>query len=302
MKNWIKSQINKLPHVRTLYQENKKWKRFSRVPPGHFYSPIVNVTQIKKKEDIIWDKQIIKLEGISLFIDEQKSLLNEFSNYYHDIPFQDNKIEGLRYYYNNTFYSYTDAIVLYSFMRHFKPKKIIELGSGFSSAIMMDVNEMFFNNKIDLNFIEPFPKRLYSLMKNEDKKLHTVIEENAQDVSLEVFKSLNEGDVLFIDSTHIAKTGSDVNYILFSILPILKKGVLIHVHDIFFPFEYPKKWVYDGRNWNETYFVRAFLMYNTSFKIKLFSHYIHDFHKESFNKMPLSYKNTGGNLWIEKVN
>jgi hypothetical protein len=139
-------------------------------------------------------------------------------------------------------------------------------------------------------------------MKDEDKAIHKVIEKKSQEVDLEVFKQLEKGDVLFIDSTHVAKTGSDVNFILFSILPVLKKGVLIHFHDIFFPFEYPKKWVYRGNNWNETYFLRAFLMYNTNFKIKLFSHYMHRFHQDTFKEMPLSYKNPGGNIWIEKVN
>src|SRR5690606_3240197 len=121
-----------------------------------------------------------------------------------------------------------------------------------------------------------------------------------QDIDLELFKNLEAGDILFVDSTHIVKTGSDVNYILFSILPILQKGVFIHFHDIFFPFEYPKKWVYGGHNWNETYFLRAFLMYNDHFKIRLFSHHMHTFYPETFNEMPLAYKNIGGNIWLEK--
>ena len=76
--------------------------------------------------------------------------------------------------------------------------------------------------------------------------------------------------------------------------------MLIHFHDIFYPFEYPKKWVVNGRNWNESYFLKAFLMYNNNFEIILFSDYMHKFHKESFKKMPLTYENTGGNLWLVK--
>lgn len=301
MKKWIKNQLNKLPHVRSLYQENLRWKQYCRVPPGHFYSPIVNVPEIKEKENTIWNGEISSVDGINLEIEEQLDLLKQFSDYYGELPFQKTKTEGLRYYFENTFYSYTDAIVLYSFIRHFKPKRIIELGSGFTSAVMLDVNELYFENKIDIRFIEPYPNRLLSLLKDGDNSDNKLIVKNAQDVDLELFKSLEKGDILFVDSTHIVKTGSDVNYILFSILPILKKGVLIHFHDIFFPFEYPKKWVYGGRNWNETYFLRAFLMYNPNFKIKLFSHFIHTFHKDAFKVMPLSYKNEGGNIWIEKV-
>ena len=301
MKKWIKSKLNELPHIRSLYQENIRWKSYSKVPPGHFYSPIVNIPEIKEKEDIIWNDEVSSVDGINLETEEQLLLLKQFSRYYDELPFKKNKTEGLRYYFENTFYSYTDAIILYSFIRHYKPKKIIEMGSGFTSALMLDVNELFFENEIALKFIEPYPNRLLSLMKDGDNGDDKLIEINAQDLDLEIFKSLEKGDILFVDSTHVVKTGSDVNYILFSILPILKKGVLIHFHDIFFPFEYPKKWVYGGHNWNETYILRAFLMNNNTFKIKIFSHFIHTFHKTAFKDMPLSYNNTGGNIWIEKV-
>jgi len=99
----------------------------------------------------------------------------------------------------------------------------------------------------------------------------------------------------------VVKTGSDVNYILFEILPLLRSGVLIHFHDISYPFEYPKEWVYMGRNWNENYFLRAFLMYNCNFKILLFSDYIHKHHKEAFSYMPMSDLDPGMNIWLEKI-
>src|SRR5690606_22964232 len=114
------------------------------------------------------------------------------------------------------------------------------------------------------------------------------------------FDRLEADDILFIDSTHVAKTGSDVNYILFEILPRLKSGVLIHFHDVFYPFEYPRDWVFAGRNWNEDYLLRAFLMYNPAFEIILFSHYLHKHHPDAFAAIPLCYNNRGGNLWIVK--
>ena len=117
---------------------------------------------------------------------------------------------------------------------------------------------------------------------------------------MDVFEKLNAGDILFVDSTDVSKTGSDVNYIMFEIIPILKSGVLIHFHDVFCPFEYPKEWVFQGRNWNEDYILKAFLMYNDRFEIKLFSEYLHKHHGDVFEAMPLFYKNHGGNLWIEK--
>jgi hypothetical protein len=205
----------------------------------------------------------------------------------------------LRYYFNNGSYEYTDAIILYSFIRHFKPKKIIEIGSGFSSAVMLDTNDIF-NLKIKFSFIEPYPKLLYSLMRQNDINNCNIYDKKVQSVALEKFKDLNENDILFIDSSHVSKTGSDVNFEIFNILTTLNSGVLIHFHDVFYPFEYPKEWVLEGRNWNEDYLLRAFLSYNNSFEILHFSHFIHRHHKKAFQKMPLTYKNTGGNIWIRK--
>ncbi len=301
LKQSIRNLLNKLPHVRGLYKENLRWKHNSRVPPGHYYSPIVSLDQVKLKEDVIWKPdQTSTVNNIELNPEKQKVLLGNLECFYSALPFTSEAIKENRYFLKNTFYSYTDGIVLYAMIRHFKPKMIIEIGSGFSSALMMDVNDIFFNSEIALKFIEPYPTRLKSLMGFRENKNAVLIEENAQDIDLNIFKKLQKNDILFIDSSHIVKTGSDVNYILFEILPKLNEGVLIHFHDIFYPFEYPKKWVVNGRNWNESYFLKAFLMYNNNFEIILFSDYMHKFHKESFKKMPLTYENTGGNLWLVK--
>ncbi len=164
------------------------------------------------------------------------------------MPFKSEKQNNLRYQFENGFYSYTDAIMLYSMIRYYKPKRIIEIGAGFSSSVMLDTNELFFENAINLTFIDPYADRLYSLITENDKKTATIIETNVQLTPLIVFEKLEQGDILFVDSAHVTKTGSDVNYILFEILPALKKGVLVHFHDVFYPFEYPKDWVFNGFN------------------------------------------------------
>jgi hypothetical protein len=167
---------------------------------------------------------------------------------------------------------------------------------------MLDTNELFLNNQIGLTFIEPNPERLFSIIKGNDKNSTRIIEQDVQLILLKHFEVLDAGDILFVDSSHVVKTASDVNYIVFEVLPRLKRGVLIHFHDIFYPFEYPKDWVFDGWNWNEDYFMRAFLMYNDEFKIRLFSDYLHKHHKDVFAKMPLCYnKKIGGCLWLEKM-
>jgi hypothetical protein len=300
-KLYFTSLLNKLPYIRSLYQENNNFKKNSCYPPGHFYSTIISVQDVKRRQNEIWcNESIDGIEGIDLNADEQIRLVKEFEQYYEEVPFTASKSISNRYFFENEFYLYTDAIFLYSMIRHFKPKQIIEIGSGFSSSVMLDTNELFFNNSIKFTFIEPYTGRLKSLLKDNDYNSVTILEKDVQEIEIDTFKKLNNGDILFIDSTHVVKTGSDVNYIIFEILPKLNKGVLIHFHDIFYPFEYPKDWVFMGRNWNEDYFLRSFLMYNNQFDIKLFSHYLHIHHKQIFNNMPLCFKNTGGNLWLIK--
>jgi predicted O-methyltransferase YrrM len=293
--------FNRISEVKELRQQKADLEKNSLFPPGHFYSPVVSVEEIEKRQAQIWtDIHPESLEGIDLNVSRQLDIVKELEKFYLQMPFAETKKEGLRFYFDNEYYSYTDAFFLYGVLRHFKPKKIIEIGSGFSSAIMLDTNDHFLNNSVDFTFVEPYPGRLKSLLREQDKTATKLIEENVQQVKMEVFEQLNAGDILFVDSTHVVKTGSDVNFILFEILPKLKSGVLIHFHDIFYPFEYPKQWVLQGRNWNEAYALRAFFMYNSQFHIQLFSDYLHKHHHEVFKNMPLCYKNSGGNLWLVK--
>jgi predicted O-methyltransferase YrrM len=304
----LKSLLNKLPYIKKLQQQNAdlvkdnaNFYKNCAFPPGHFYSVLVSVDYIKKNERKIWNENVPgEIPGIELQTQNQINLVQSFRRYYSEQPFADEKQKHLRYYFINDYYCHTDSLMLYSMIRRFNPKKIIEIGSGFSSAIMLDTNEIFSANQINLTFIEPYPERLYSLLQKKDKENTTIIESDLQSVPLEKFQALKAGDILFVDSTHVVKTGSDVNYIFFEILPALNSGVLLHFHDVFYPFEYPKKWVLEGRNWNEDYFLRAFLMYNHQFEIKIFNDYLHQFHKDVFAHMPLCYRNHGSSLWLQK--
>jgi predicted O-methyltransferase YrrM len=290
-----------LPYIRGLYRQTLEYKQNSCYPPGHFYSPIVSVKEIKKNEDQIWPEPVSnKIMGIELNTVGQLETLKEISKYYSHIPFKSDKQDSLRYYFENGYYSYSDGVILFLIINHLKPKRIIEIGSGFSSALMFDTNQLFFGGGIKLTFIEPNPERLFSIIQENDRKDILVLTKRVQDVNKELFEQLDRNDILFIDSTHVSKTGSDVNFILFEILPKLKSGVFIHFHDIAYPFEYPKDWVFGGRNWNENYLLKAFLMYNKEFGIYLFTHYMHLYHREAFANIPLTYKNIGGTLWIEK--
>lgn len=274
----------------------------TRVPPGHFYSPFPNIDYIKKNENRIFKSMPLEIPGVKLNTEKQLELFEEFAKYYTDMPFDSQKKDNLRYWFENDAYQYSDAICLYSMIRHLKPKKIIEVGSGYSSCVVLDTNELFFNRSIDCTFIEPYPDLFLPLIKKEDKKDITIIPKNIQDVDLVVFESLSSGDILFIDSTHVSKVDSDVNYIFFEILPRLAPGVHIHFHDVIYPFEYWPDIIYSGISWNEAYFVKAFLQYNDAFEIVFFNTYMEMIYPKKFKeKMPLCMKHRGGSIWIKKV-
>jgi predicted O-methyltransferase YrrM len=290
------------------------------VAPGHFYSPIPSIEEIKKREGKIFNYSKKEIPAVQLKEKEQLQLLDEVKKFYPEIPFTPEKNPANRFYYNNSMFSYSDVIFLYSIMRQFCPNKIIEIGSGFSSAAMLDISEKFFSGKIHCSFIEPFPDRLNTLLKEKDhtNKNIEIVKDFAENVNLSYFKGLEKNDILFIDSSHVAKIGSDVCYFLFEVLPVLKQGVIIHFHDIFNNFEYPKEWIYEGRAWNEAYMLRAFLQYNDSFEIILFNSFLEDTHEEWFKKnMPLCLTlhekrknkngdayflpNRGQSIWLRKL-
>ncbi len=313
LKNAIKSQFKKFPYWLKVLLQTDNYKAYldyceiGGTPPGDYSSPIASIEEIKTREKEIFGVLPKTIPGINLNTEEQISLLNEFKKYYDTQPFEAHKKDKLRYFFENPWFSYSDAIFLHCMLRHLQPKKIIEVGSGFSSAVILDTNEFFLNNSIFCTFIEPSPERILSLIKGSDTEKNEIIQKRLQDVTINKFSELSSGDILFIDSSHISKVDSDVNYILFEILPSLNSGVYIHFHDIPYPFEYPKEWIYEGLALNEAYILRAFLQYNSSFKIIFFNTFIQYFYQDKFLKeMPLCVlkakgENCGGSLWIEKI-
>jgi predicted O-methyltransferase YrrM len=244
MKNTLRKFFSQLPYVRGLKMQVDAYKKNACYPPGHFYSALVSVDDIRQREAEIWkEEKQDQLSGLDLNVAGQITLVKLFETYYKELPFAKQQKEGFRFYFDNPYYCETDSIILYSYIRHFKPKRIIEIGSGFSSAVMLDTRERFAEGEMELTFIEPYPERLLSLINEKDRKSTKIIEKPVQSVDLSLFGQLEKNDILFVDSTHVSKAGSDVNFILFQILPLLKKGVLVHFHDVFYPFEYPREWV-----------------------------------------------------------
>ena len=293
----IRSECDAIRHE---LEDLKRLQGF--VPPGHFYSPIPDINELQNIDGEFIGCTSKKIPGVELNDDEQLELLKRFSGFYREMPFQAEKQEGLRYYFENPAYSYSDAILLHCMIRHLKPNRIIEVGSGFSSCMILDTNDLFFDGSLATTFIEPYPELLMSLIGDPDQDRIEIIPSRLQDVDLSKFDELEENDILFIDSTHVSKINSDVNRIFFDVLPRLSTGVHVHFHDIFFPFEYPREWLLEGRAWNEAYMLKAFLQFNHAFHPVLMNTYMTNFHESFFEEnMPLCLKNTGASIWLKRI-
>ena len=197
-------------------------------------------------------------------------------------------------------FPYGDAAVLRATIAESAPKRIIEIGSGYSTACMLDSVEEFGLDP-QITCIEPDATRLKKLLRADDFTRLKLLEMPVQQAPLSIYPELKAGDILFINSTHVVKTASDVHHEFFHILPLLNDGVIVHFHDCPFPFEYPPNWVLkDNMSWNEVYFLRAFLMYNDRFKIRfwttMFNKTCADLVKETLPRM--SEPPLGSGLWI----
>jgi len=298
MKTVNKSSVKNIFNILKSYNRKKRKGTF---PVGHYYSPIPNRNEILEYYN---SKEPFNLElpDVKLNKNKQFKLLNEYIKFYKELPFPENKSSDCRYYYNNGWFSSSDAIFLYTFLRKHTPERIIEIGSGFSSAVILDTVDDYFSHRPDITFIEPYPYRLLRLLKNDDEYHVKIIDRKIQEVPLENFLSLEEGDFLFIDSSHVLKCGSDLQRLMFEILPLLPDGIFVHFHDVQYPFDYPIEWLNKGRFWNESYFLRAFLSYNYDWEVYFFNTYVelafNGFIKEN---MPLCLKNTGGSLYLKRV-
>jgi len=293
----------RMPPIKKVVEELESYRQIFRfVPAGHFYSPLPSLEEVSRNAGGLFGPPPEALPGIELNEAAQLALLEEIKRYYGALPFPSEKSVERRYFYENLAYSYSDAIFLYGMIRHAAPRRIVEVGSGHSSCVMLDTAELFLGGHVDFTFIEPYPNRLLSLLRPEDLRRVKILAQRVQDIGLEPFLALEPNDILFIDSSHVMKIGSDVQHLLAEILPRLRPGVYVHIHDVFYPFEYPEEWITEGRAWNEAYALRAFLTFSDVFEIVLFNTYLERFHRDIFERdMPLCLKNEGGSIWLRRV-
>lgn len=276
------------------------WKR-TFFPVGHFYSPVPDPEEAR----LALEKAVLTSgrvpAGISIDDVAILKLWKDIAPFMCSAPFSEVAGPSERYQYHNGFYSYGDALVLHGFIRLMRPKSLIEVGSGYSTAAVLDTRDIHGVPK-QVTCVEPYPKRLKSLLHPSDKDVVAILDIKVQDTGIDLYETLRAGDILFIDSSHVMKTGSDLNHLFHNVLPNLRPGVIIHFHDIFWPFEYPEQWaVKENRGWNEVYAIRNFLMYNDTFEILFFNQYFAHMHRDVAQAdCPLFLENPGGGLWLRK--
>ena len=274
---------------------------------NHFYSPIPEIYKLKKE---LWEQP--KNFNINFNENEAMILLDEFYNKfkleYDKIPIAKTQ-DPKQYYLTNEKFEGIDGYILYCMIRHFKPKRIIEIGSGNSTILSSQacmINKE--KHKIDTEIItiDPYPNEI---LNNGIPNVTQIIKKRAQDVSLDFFDKLEAGDFLFIDSSHVLKIDSDVKYEYTEIMPRLKNGVIIHIHDIFTPAEYPKEFIYGLLFlFNEQYLVEAILANSSNFKIIWAGQFMYLNHLEKIMSVFENYKEIKqsprhfSSLWLQKGN
>jgi hypothetical protein len=268
-------------------------------PPGHFYSPIPDLADVRRRDASIFPAMDATLPGLDLREDAQLTLLRDLGALAAEQPWSSSRRPPLRYGFENPNFQHGEAMVLYALLRLLRPRRVVEVGSGWSSCVVLDVNERFLDDSVACTFIDPYPDLLGELARGDDLDIRAV---PVQEVGLDVFAELGRDDMLIIDSTHVAKVGSDVNYLMFDVLPRIAPGVLVHIHDIYYPFEYPRAWVYQGRAWNEIYLVHAFLMYNSRWEIVFFNSFMGARHSEALvTHLPQTIHGAGSSLWLRRT-
>lgn len=277
------------------------WKSCALFPPGHFYSPLLDLASIGPEDPGLAYDGHEWWECVELRRDAQRAYFLDLLNHFQPLPFLLEENSHARYSEKNGFFPFSDAFTLSGIMRKETPRRIVEVGCGVSSAAMLDTRDEA-GLEVRMTFIEPYPNRLYSMITSKDREAARIIAQPVQEVALSVFEELEAQDILFIDSSHVAKIGSDLSFLILRVMPRLKPGVLVHFHDVFYPYSYPAEWIREGRAWNESLFLRAFLIGNQRFEIVAFNSFAAHFFPEIFKeKLPAFLANPGASIWLRKT-
>lgn len=287
---WLIPRLLKIPGVMNK-ETFKTWENAGyHITPVHFYQPIPDTRELAKA----YPKRST-LAGIDWDEADQRDLLTQFKAYAGETTtFPAKASSPDSFYLDNGLFVGIDPHLYYCMVRHFKPRKVIEVGAGFSTLIAAQALKA--NGNGQLIAVEPYPRPF--IAKGVDGIQH--IAQKAEALGVSFFDQLEANDILLIDSSHIVKTGGDVNYLILDVLPRLKSGVIVHIHDIFLPFDYPEEWTLTNHwFWTEQYLVQAYLIHNSRVEILLANNFLAETSSDDLKRLfPNALKWTGGSLWL----
>jgi hypothetical protein len=274
--------------------------------PVHFYQPVPDVDDLAARA--VWSKTSA-LAGVDLRADEQLDLLATLGEQFGDEcrwPAHGDRNQAPFFSENGSF-GYACASTTYSIMRHRKPRRVVEVGSGMSTRVIAQALVTNRGDGVDATYrvVDPYPSEVVASLDGVSELSATRVEEEP----LSTFEALEAGDVLFIDSGHTVRIGGDVNYLFLDVLPRLNPGVMVHIHDIPLPAEYPETY---ARNpsfrvyWTEAYLLQAFLAFNTAFEVRLAMTWMHMTQPGQFeaafpHHVDEPRRLDGSGFWIERV-
>ncbi len=293
------------PLLRRLAHDPKYFELWQshgfHVASVHYYQPIPDTRVLPLS---LWNR-VSDLPGVDIREEEQKQLLSEivgrFKDEYTAIP-EGASTQEFHYYLGNVAFEAVDAEMLFGLIRLLKPRRMYEIGSGFSTLLTADA--------LRRNRVDGYSCRFIAIDPDASAELEAKLPRDValwrvpvQEVSLDEFESLCENDILFIDSSHVCKIGSDVQFLFLEVLPRLRPGVVVHIHDIFLPLEYPRQWVLDEhRFWNEQYLLQTFLSFNATFEVLWAGQWMHIKYPDLLMKAFPSYKAgvSAGSFWFRR--
>jgi predicted O-methyltransferase YrrM len=256
-------------------------------PPGHFYSPLTSAADAGRI--LPWSDA----PGVDLNEGGQLQLAARLQ------PLLAEPTAGPRYTTDNAMFGAADAAVFRAMLAHLRPARLLEVGSGYSTALALDeADTRAALSGLAITCVEPYPDRLLRLLRPGDAARVRLLRQPVQELGLAVYEQLGPGDVLFIDSTHVVKAGSDVIWLFLHVLPRLPAGVTVHVHDVFWPFGYPQEWLAQRRDWTEAYLLHAFLIGNASWEIAFFPSWLWQCHPEAVPER--LRREQPGSIWLRR--
>jgi hypothetical protein len=262
----------------------------------HYYDPLFDYRRLsndRARTTYVEMNAVAQIKFVSTF------------NYSEELrAFPRDRVDAVRYYLRNGSFEAGDAELYYSIVRKTKPRRIIEVGSGFSTRVATEGISK--NRQDDDNYtcsvtcVEPYEMPWLSKLDVE------LVRKKVEDLDLTMFQQLEAGDILFIDSSHIIRPGGDVTFEILNILPSLTKGVLVHFHDIFTPADYPVDWLkHHFRFWNEQYLLEAFLTGNNNFEVICALNFLVTHHwkqiEHAFPLLAMATIKQPGSMWLRKI-